>query len=82
MIALGIDLGLSGAAGLAVVEDGGLLRPQVLATLAQPPRQPAMWFLADISMLLGDWNPDLVVCERPWTGRRDPRPSVGLGMVA
>ena len=73
---LGVDLGLVGGAGLAVLEDGS--PPHVLATLALPPRQSAQGFLDAVADLLLAHQPYLVICERPWTGRRDPRPNVGL----
>lgn len=65
-----------GAGGLAIVEDGD--PPQVLATLALPTRQSGQDFVAEVYALLRFYKPHLVVCEKPWTGRRDPRPRVGM----
>ena len=73
---LGIDLGLVGGAGLAVVEEG--TPPRVLHTVALPPGQSGSDFLEAVKSLLWEYASNLVVCERPWTGRRDPRPNVGM----
>jgi len=76
MLCFGIDIGLVGAGGLAVVEDG--VRPGIVYTLALPARQSGVEFFDAVSYVVVSYKPYLVMVERPWTGRRDPRPNVGL----
>lgn len=73
---LGIDLAVTGPGAMAVLEEGK--PPFVRHTVALPERQGADHFVLAVRMLLIEHSPHLVVCERPWTGRRDPRPSVGM----
>ena len=76
MRAAGIDLGAPGKCGLCILESNGAGRPKVL--LLEALKLEGYELQQRLIAILREYVVGVAATERPFTGRFDPKPKVGL----